>query len=98
MTDINPTLEHPNCPGCGQPLTVSKGITICRTEDGVQASEVNPEQATFARDEIIDLDGTKIINPFGTKSTRIIGIFDRAHSIRFEQQKRDWYPEQYTAV
>lgn len=81
----------PLCPGCGQSLIVSKGVTICRSEDSVQASEIRPLEATFERNEIIELEGEKIVNPFYGKSTRIIGIFDRAHAIRFAAQKREWY-------
>lgn len=81
----------PLCPGCGQPLIVSKGVTICRSEDSVQASEIRPHEATFERNEEIIIDGEKILNPFYGRSTRILGIFDRAHAIRFERQKKEWY-------
>lgn len=85
------TLESPHCPGCGQPLTVIKGVTICRTEDAVQPSEIRPLESSFARDEVIILEGERILNPFGVQSTRIISAYDNAHRVRFEQQKKEWY-------
>lgn len=84
-----------DCPGCGQRLNKLKGgITACPTEDGVQASEVLPKTIGIARDEIIVIDGQQIINPFGTQSARISTLFDRAHNVRFQQQKDHWFPEQ----
>lgn len=87
------TQEHPSCPGCGQPLVILKGgITICRTEDGVQHVETTPDLAVFSQDEVIVLDGEKIVNPFG-QTPRIKSMFDRAHDFRFANQKREWYGE-----
>lgn len=83
-----------DCPGCGQTLTISKGIRFCPAEDGVQASEVLPKTIGIARDEIIVVDGVQMVNPFGTQSARISTLFDRAHNVRFQQQKDHWYPEQ----
>lgn len=93
---MNPETFNPetDCPGCGQTLTISKGIRICMSEDGVQPQEVLPKVIGTARDEIIVIDGTQIINPFGTQDHRIKTLFDRAHAVRFAQQKDAWYPEQ----
>ncbi|UVG34136.1 hypothetical protein SEA_PAVLO_79 [Microbacterium phage Pavlo] len=84
-----------DCPGCGQTLIVLKGgIRTCPTEDAVQNNEILPKTVGIARDEIIVIDGEQIINPFGTRDARIKTLFDRAHSIRFQQLKDAWYPEQ----
>ena len=83
------------CPGCGQDLVVLKGgITMCPTEDGVQKQEILPKVIGLARDEIIVLDGERIINPFGHNDARIKTLFDRAHDANFKQKKDAWYPEQ----
>lgn len=83
-----------DCPGCGQTLTISKGIRFCPSEDGVQKNEVLPKVIGLSRDEVIVLDGEQIVNPFGHKNARIKTLFDRAHDARFAAQKEHWYPEQ----
>ena len=83
-----------DCPGCGQTLVISKSVRICPTEDSVQKNETINAGLLIARDEVIVLDGEKIQNPFGTQSRRIKTLFDRAHDVRFAQQKEHWYPEQ----
>lgn len=88
---FNPATD---CPGCGQTLTISKGVRICPAEDRVQAQEVLPKDLGISRDEVMVLEGEKIINPFGTQSRRIKTLFDRAHDARFANQKDHWYPEQ----
>lgn len=82
--------QVPVCPGCSRTLIVRGEYTLCPTEDAVQKSETEPSSATFVREEVIDLDGTKILNPFGV-SARVTTLFDRAHSSRFTAQKKEWY-------
>lgn len=83
-----------DCPGCGQTLTILKGIRVCPTEDSVQAQEILPKAVSLERDQVIVLDGEPIVNPFGTRDARIKTLFDRAHDARFAQLKDAWYPEQ----
>lgn len=92
MTElIDPKL----CTGCGQDLVMLKdGFTVCPTEDSVQKQEILPKLIGVARDEIIVLDGERLVNPFGHKDARIKTLFDRAHDVKFAQNKDEWYPEQ----
>lgn len=83
------------CTGCGQDLVMLKdGFTVCPTEDSVQKQEILPKLIGVARDEIIVLDGERVVNPFGHQDARIKTLFDRAHDVKFAQNKDEWYPEQ----
>lgn len=82
--------EVPVCIGCGRTLIIRGEYTICPTEDGVQAIETTPGASTFAQEEVVEVDGAKINNPFGV-NVRLKTMFDRMHDSRFTAQKREWY-------